>query len=272
MLKVQAVNIKMDIKHFARKGKPPVGLRGDLLFFTLMSICFLLLSSSLLASLLHKKKPYAYLGAPPMHPAIGGVDYDAATSLREFASSTDAGINDSRTGKHERLKLLSLLKSLDRPVSLDFELKPYTGYKARRHSASLSGIALIKGRVTSHFGFRRDPFNGRTRFHQGVDIAAKRGTKVFSPASGFVVFAGRKGGYGRVVEVQHDQTTLTRYAHLQKTLVSQGQVVHKGDVLGRTGNSGRSTGPHLHLEVLNKGRQVDPEIYFDGLLTGQKTH
>jgi murein DD-endopeptidase MepM/ murein hydrolase activator NlpD len=262
----------MDIKNFARKVKPPIGLPDNLLFIMLMSICFLLLSSSLLASLLKKNKPYAYLGEPPMHPAIGGADYDAALSLRNPLSNINVNIDDSRSEKLKRVKLLSMLKSLDKPTSLDFELKPYMDYKGQRHSASLSGITVIKGNVSSHFGFRRDPFNGRSRFHRGVDIAAKRGTKVFSPASGFVVFAGHKGGYGKVVEVQHDKSIMTRYAHLQKTLVSQGEVVHRGDVLGRTGNTGRSTGPHLHLEVLKKGRQVDPEIYFDGLLTGHGTH
>ena len=201
-----------------------------------------------------------------MHPAIGGLDHDAAISLPSY-SRLDISPQGSQSEKLRRKKLLSRLKNLDKPALLNFELKPYTGYKPHRHSASLSGISVIKGRVSSHFGIRRDPFNGQSRFHRGVDIAARRGTKVFSPASGFVVFAGRKGGYGNIVEVQHDKSTMTRYAHLQTTLVSQGQVVHKGDVVGLTGNTGRSTGPHLHLEVLKNGRQVDPEIYFDGLIT-----
>ncbi len=257
----------IDIDHIARKDKQLINLPDNLLFILFMSICFLLLSSALLASLLKKHKPYAYLGEPPLQPAIGGIDYDAAVSLRDIPSHNAVRMDDSQLEKRKREKVLSQLKSLDNPVSLDFELKPYLGYKVQRHSATLKGKVIATGSVTSHFGLRRDPFNGRSRFHRGVDIAAKRGTKVFSPTSGFVVFAGRKGGYGKVVEVQHDQSIMTRYAHLQKTLVSQGQVVHKGDVLGRTGNSGRSTGPHLHLEVLKKGRQVDPEIYFNGLLT-----
>ena len=253
-----------------QKGKLHAMFSGNFLMILLMSCSFLLFSISLLSTLVKNNKPYAYLGEPPMHPAMGGVDYYAVSSLDTFPSNTDVNIEKFRPEKIKREKLLSLLKSLDKPALLDFELKPYAGYKAYRHSASLSGITLIKGSVTSHFGIRRDPFNGRSRFHRGVDIAARRGTKVFSPASGFVVYAGRKGGYGYVVEVQHDQATMTRYAHLQETLVSQGQVVHKGDAVGRTGNTGRSTGPHLHLEVLKNGRQVDPEIYFDGLLTAHK--
>jgi murein DD-endopeptidase MepM/ murein hydrolase activator NlpD len=260
----------MDSKNLVANKSLPVSMPANLMFLLFMSVCFLLLSYSLVSSLIKKNSPYAYLSEPPMHPAIGGLGHDAAVSLAAYPPGLEKSIQDSRSETFKRKKLLSMLKSLDKPALLDFELKPYTGYKAHRYTASLSGITVVKGRVSSHFGMRRDPFNGRSRFHRGVDIAARRGTKVFSPASGFVMFAGRKGGYGNVVEIQHDQSTVTRYAHLQGTLVSQGQVVHKGDVVGLTGSTGRSTGPHLHLEVLKNGRQVDPERYFDGLLAAHK--
>jgi len=136
-------------------------------------------------------------------------------------------------------------------------------------SVSLNRSPIKKGFISSKYGYRLDPFNGKTAQHRGVDVAAKLGEKIYSPASGFVVFTGRKGGYGNVVEIQHDKNLLTRYAHLNKILVKQDDVVKKGEFIARVGRTGRATGPHLHLEVLKNGRHVDPQLYFDGSIVGQ---
>lgn len=112
--------------------------------------------------------------------------------------------------------------------------------------------------VSSGFGWRRDPMTGAARFHQGIDIAVAYGRDVKSAAEGVVSFAGVQGGYGQTVIVDHNDGRQTRYAHLSEPLVRSGEAVAEGQVVGKSGNSGRSTGPHLHFEMLVNGRAVDP--------------
>jgi murein DD-endopeptidase MepM/ murein hydrolase activator NlpD len=113
-------------------------------------------------------------------------------------------------------------------------------------------------RVTSGFGRRRDPFRGRAAFHRGIDLAAARGTPIRAPAAGEVVAVGRRGGYGNIVELDHGNGVVTRYAHLHAYLVERGDTVAPGERIGLMGRSGRTTGVHLHYEVLIDGRPVDP--------------
>jgi murein DD-endopeptidase MepM/ murein hydrolase activator NlpD len=112
---------------------------------------------------------------------------------------------------------------------------------------------------TSPFGWRRDPFGGMAQFHQGVDIAAAYGREVPAAGSGRVVFAGEQGGYGTTVVIEHEPGVTTRYAHLSALHVQAGDQVAAGAAIGRVGTSGRSTGAHLHFELLVGGRPVDPE-------------
>lgn len=118
--------------------------------------------------------------------------------------------------------------------------------------------AATLGPISSAFGWRRDPINGQSRFHKGVDIKAAYGQPVPSAANGRVVSAGEQGAYGLTVVVEHDSGIRTRYAHLSALAVEAGDVVERGQDLGRVGTSGRSTGPHLHFEVLENGRPVNP--------------
>lgn len=138
----------------------------------------------------------------------------------------------------------------------------------------MEGIAIVeevspsyapvkKGYVSSKFGNRRDPFNGRSRLHGGIDFAGPRGTDIHSVAGGVVSFAGRKGGYGITVEVDHGDELVSRYAHLSELLVEKGAVVNKADKIALMGSTGRSTGPHLHLEILKSGERVDPSGYLE---------
>jgi murein DD-endopeptidase MepM/ murein hydrolase activator NlpD len=113
--------------------------------------------------------------------------------------------------------------------------------------------------LSSPFGWRSDPFHGATRFHQGVDIAEAYGREVPAAGTGHVVFAGEQGGYGHTVVIEHAGGIRTRYAHLSSLQVEAGQQVGEGTIVGRVGTSGRSTGPHLHFEVLQDGKPVDPE-------------
>ncbi|MEZ5449725.1 MAG: M23 family metallopeptidase [Thiolinea sp.] len=126
-----------------------------------------------------------------------------------------------------------------------------------------SHAPVNKGYVSSPFGSRRDPFNGRLRSHQGIDFAGPQGTEIHAVAGGVVSFVGRKGGYGIAMEIDHGDGLVSRYAHLSKTLVEQGQVISKAEKIALMGSTGRSTGPHLHLEIMKDGERVDPQLYLE---------
>jgi murein DD-endopeptidase MepM/ murein hydrolase activator NlpD len=131
---------------------------------------------------------------------------------------------------------------------------------AVREALDLVPVAIParNARQTSRFGNRRDPFTRRTAFHSGIDYAAPTGTPVYAPADGVVTRAARRGGYGLMIELDHAHGLSTRFAHLSRMLVSAGTQVRRGDVIGRIGSTGRSTGPHLHYEVHRGGRAIDP--------------
>lgn len=116
-------------------------------------------------------------------------------------------------------------------------------------------------RVSSGFGVRSDPLHGRPAAHRGVDLPGAPGTPVLAAASGVVQVAGRRGGYGELVELGHPDGTTTRYAHLSHILVRPGEAVRQGQVIGRMGSTGRSTGSHLHFEYRIDGTPVDPLRY-----------
>ena len=113
-------------------------------------------------------------------------------------------------------------------------------------------------RISSGFGIRNDPFNGGLAMHEGLDFTAAAGTKVVASAKGVVTRSGWDPGYGNVIEVQHAEGFATRYAHLSKRIAQVGDNVERGGVLGEVGSTGRSTGPHLHYEVFNKDRVINP--------------
>jgi murein DD-endopeptidase MepM/ murein hydrolase activator NlpD len=115
-----------------------------------------------------------------------------------------------------------------------------------------------RGRLTSRFGYRRDPFTGKRAFHTGVDIANRVGAKVLAAREGKVIFVGSKSRYGNIVIVEHSFGYRTVYAHLASAVVARGERVRRGQLIGYIGNTGRSTGPHLHFEVWLKNRLIDP--------------
>lgn len=120
----------------------------------------------------------------------------------------------------------------------------------------------VEGRLSARFGLRHDPFTGEARFHDGLDIAAPRGTPIASVADGTVVFAGRQRGYGRTVVIDHGNGLRTRYAHADSLDVQVGARVQKGQIVAAVGSTGRSTGPHLHFEVTKNGHPVEPSTFF----------
>jgi len=120
-----------------------------------------------------------------------------------------------------------------------------------------------KARLSSEFGSRKDPFTGRMEFHEGVDLAVKRGTDITAVRDGVVVHSGWKGGYGNTVILSHEGGLETLYAHAARTHVLPGQTVKAGMHIADVGSSGRSTGPHVHFEVREHGRAVNPMPYLD---------
>jgi murein DD-endopeptidase MepM/ murein hydrolase activator NlpD len=119
--------------------------------------------------------------------------------------------------------------------------------------------------LSSSFGNREDPLTGRRAFHAGLDFAAAYGAPIRAAAAGTVSFAGFKPDYGWTVEIEHGNGLATRYAHASRLDVKRGMLVRAGEKLASVGSSGRSTGPHLHFEVLRNGRAADPRLYLAGL-------
>ncbi|MHB8472989.1 MAG: M23 family metallopeptidase [Gammaproteobacteria bacterium] len=125
--------------------------------------------------------------------------------------------------------------------------------------------------VSSGFGSRIDPFTGLTDFHPGIDFAGRMGSPVVAAADGVVSWVGTREGYGHMVEIDHSNGLVTRYGHAQRTVVREGEIVSKGQTIALMGSSGRSTGPHVHFEVLQGGVAVDPSPYLAVLGTARRT-
>ncbi|MBB6094905.1 murein DD-endopeptidase MepM/ murein hydrolase activator NlpD [Povalibacter uvarum] len=177
-------------------------------------------------------------------PAVGGPE-----GLVEGAVATSPDISamlDSLTRQiKDREQQLSVLESLISTRNLNRQIVP-------------GGRPVMQGWISSYFGQRTDPFNGRTAYHRGVDFAGPAGSQVVAVASGVVTYSKDRFGYGKTVEINHGNGYVTRYAHNQRTLVTPGDTVQKGQAIALIGSTGRSTGPHLHFEVLRNGRAVDP--------------
>lgn len=138
-----------------------------------------------------------------------------------------------------------------------------TETKLNKYMESIPSLWPTAGRVSSTFGGRRDPFQSKTRFHEGLDIAAPYGQNIKASASGVVSFSGWQSGYGYVIIINHGHGMSTLYGHTSKLLAKVGQTVKKGDVIARVGSSGRSTGSHLHFEIRINDNPIDPKKYLD---------
>ncbi len=125
-------------------------------------------------------------------------------------------------------------------------------------SAIPQGRPIDGGWLSSSYGYRIDPFNGKKTFHSGIDFAAKEGTEVIAVADGIVSFIGERNGYGELIEIDHGNGYVTRYAHNEKIIVKTGDRIKKSEAIALLGSTGRSTGPHVHFEVLREGTKIDP--------------
>ncbi len=138
----------------------------------------------------------------------------------------------------------------------------YKDLESRRNLlSSTPSIRPSKGWISSIFGHRTSPFTGLREFHKGLDVANRKGTPIVATADGIVTFAGKKGLLGKAVKLDHGHGIVTRYGHLQKILKRRGEAVKRGETIALMGNTGRSTGPHLHYEVFLNGIPVNPNKY-----------
>ncbi|MFT3928668.1 MAG: M23 family metallopeptidase [Spongiibacteraceae bacterium] len=179
-------------------------------------------------------------------PAIGGPASDAG----EVPSSEDVYAAIDR-----------LTRAIDDRESQFDNFQEMLANRKVGDRALYGAMPVHRGELSSYFGMRVDPFTGRRSMHQGIDFSGRPGTAILAAADGVVTFAGNKGDYGRAVEINHGEDCFTRYAHSKLIFVKQGDVVKKGQVIALMGNSGRTTGTHLHFEVYKHGRPVDPYIY-----------
>ncbi|NLI99663.1 MAG: M23 family metallopeptidase [Bacteroidales bacterium] len=196
---------------------------------------------------------------------------DVNKALTAFAS-IDSGIYRLNSFLHERgLEQLKIENAGG--VETDFDIIHINEF-ASFYQNQIEGLEEIlsmlpigkpyDGSITSSFGYRRNPFTGAGReFHSGVDFRGRVGDSIQTTGDGVVSFAGPKGGLGRCVIIEHNENLQTLYAHLHRVNVVKGQQVSSGEVIGFLGNTGRSTGPHLHYEIILNNKKINPKIYFN---------
>jgi murein DD-endopeptidase MepM/ murein hydrolase activator NlpD len=176
----------------------------------------------------------------------------------------DAGSSSDKSHKDQVRAMHRSLDHLDQEIALGQQdktdlLKFLEDQKMLL--ASTPSIWPTKGWLSSGFGYRRSPFTGEKEFHKGIDISTRIKSTIVAPANGIVKYVGRDHGYGNMVAINHGYGLVTRYAHLHKALVKKHQHVKRGEPIALVGNTGRSTGPHLHYEVILNKVPVNPLRY-----------
>ncbi|MDV3505171.1 M23 family metallopeptidase [Marinobacter sp. M-5] len=180
--------------------------------------------------------------------AVGGPE-DAGLSGDSFTAPELTSMIDQLARRIEdREQQLRLLDQLASRMKLEDEL-------------FVAGRPITWGWLSSRYGYRSDPFTGKRTWHAGVDLAGKEGSDIIAVAGGVVTYADERYGYGNLVEVDHGDGLVTRYAHAKSVAVNVGDLVQKGQVVALMGSTGRSTGPHVHFEVIRNGRSENPETY-----------
>ena len=203
--------------------------------------------------------------------ALGGRLADMANFSNEFDFYSTPAIGGPdeasllRMPESENFNVLTHYKKLEKKLRYREQdllaLQSLLSRENLQKEQYLAGKPVQKGWLSSHFGKRVDPFHGRIRWHKGVDYAGDMGSNILAVASGVVVWSGDRYGFGEMVEINHGNGFITRYAHNSKNNVQMGDVVKRGQTIAAMGSSGRSTGAHVHFEVLKNGKAVDPERY-----------
>jgi murein DD-endopeptidase MepM/ murein hydrolase activator NlpD len=181
-------------------------------------------------------------------PSLGGPEEPLAIADTHQMSTLMTALDQLGAQLDDRQQQLSVLE--------DFLLN-----RKLRDEVHPEGRPVNAGYISSMFGNRTDPFTGRAAFHKGVDFAGREGSDVVAVASGVVIWSGDRYGYGQMVEINHGNGYVTRYAHNSENLVAVGDTVKRGEIIAVMGSTGRATGPNLHFEVLHNGRVVNPLSY-----------
>ncbi len=181
-------------------------------------------------------------------PARGGPAQALEGASASAAPELDGALDDLLDRLGDREQKLTLLEEFMLNRSLAKRVEP-------------SGRPVREGWLSSGYGRRTDPFTGKRDRHEGVDFAGRPGSDIIAVAAGVVTWSGKKNGYGRLVEIDHGNGYVTRYGHNKKNLVAVGDLVEKGQTVAHMGSSGRSTGTHVHFEVLRDGKPVNPMRY-----------
>jgi murein DD-endopeptidase MepM/ murein hydrolase activator NlpD len=181
-------------------------------------------------------------------PAQGGPE--ALSSLSEQSALPDLLLEMEQMEKmiEHRHQQLALVEDLIMNSNLEEAVHP-------------AGRPVTKGWISSYYGMRNDPFTGKRTMHKGIDFAGKEGSDVVAVAAGVVTWSGKRSGYGELIEINHGKGYITRYGHNKKCLVEVGDRVRQGQVIAEMGSTGRSTGPHVHFEVVRNGKTIDPTRY-----------
>jgi murein DD-endopeptidase MepM/ murein hydrolase activator NlpD len=180
----------------------------------------------------------------PQGGPVSAADQNGSPALSELHTSLEELSRNLMIRENELEVLESMLQNRD-----------------MQEARQIAGRPVTWGWMSSNYGQRLDPFTGQSAWHAGVDFAGRDGSDVIAVAGGVVTHAGKRYGYGLMVEITHGDGYVTRYGHHAEVLVGLGDVVKPGQVIGRMGSSGRSTGPHVHFEVLKNGKHVDPARY-----------
>jgi murein DD-endopeptidase MepM/ murein hydrolase activator NlpD len=181
-------------------------------------------------------------------PSLGGPEEPLADTEFTQISGVISALDVLDEQLTDRSQQLTVLEDLLINRKLRDEVRP-------------EGRPVTAGYISSRFGKRTDPFTGRSAFHKGIDFAGREGAEVVAVAAGVVIWSGQRYGYGELVEINHGNGYVTRYAHNVDNLVAVGDTVRRGQVIARMGDTGRATGPNLHFEVLLNDKAVDPLTY-----------
>lgn len=189
----------------------------------------------------------------------------AASAIRKLGLDPNRMLQSARDAQGGPLQLLST--GSDGSIDPRFERLGLSLARMEALERSLDGIPQVLpasiSMISSGFGYRRDPFTGGGAMHAGLDFRGPIGAPIYAAAKGHISFAGRKAGYGNCIEISHGNGLLTRYAHMSRFSATVGQRVAAGDVIGAIGNTGRSTGPHLHFEVRINDHAVNPRPFLE---------
>jgi murein DD-endopeptidase MepM/ murein hydrolase activator NlpD len=199
----------------------------------------------------------SYLGLKPQDPGVGKIGLGG---IELTPRSSEARPRLTRSTSHAPSLSAQDIRQLD------MDLQQLVGsLKGRQEkldrTPSVSPVAPQDSWISSSYGLRTSPFTGKEQFHPGVDIAGAEKTAIIAPAHGTIDFVGKDGALGLSVRIKHDSVYKSTYGHLDKAAVKRGQQVNRGDVIGYMGNSGRSTGHHLHYEIEKNGKNVNPLNY-----------